>query len=468
VEAALRRAVALWGRLAPSEYPNGALVFCSEGLAEAVHPPQPLQRRVYSCGRGFDTTVLREQLDAQRAPAYGLLVVDGSDAAIGTARGLGADGGPSGCPVVQLARLSSGTASRTRRGGQSALRYSRLRDEADLAFLRRVAERAAALLGEAHGVVLAGKADAKRRLLPELPPGLRAKVLCLVDLPCGADAEGLRQAALRARAAASSDRSREAEGAVARFLELLVLPGDASGALHCYGARQTAAALRMGAVDTLLVAAGAAEAAGGGGATAGGDLRALADIHGTAVVEVSDRTEQGAQFCRAFGVGACLRWPVDPELLEEPQGLQEAEEVAAADGSGPEVPTIADDAPRSAAEEPAGSSARCGEEALGAAQLGMVQPSGEAPAAGTAATAADEAVPPQAATASSALLAWLAEALKESLGDPSTAEALTACAEVLLTDDSVPAQEAVAQAGELLLAEGVPRGIVEELSVRAA
>merc|ERR1719471_15803 len=263
VETALRRAAALWGRLVPAEFPNGALVFCSEALAEVVHPPKPLRRRVYSCGRHFDVTVLREQLEAERAPEYGIIVIGGSDAAIGTARGLGAGAHAAGCTVTTLARISSTAASRTRRGGQSALRYSRLREEADLAFLRRVAEKAQLLLQNVRALVLAGKADSKRRLLFELPALLRGKVICVLDSSYNAGDEGLRQAAFRAQSAASAEINREADEALCRFLERVAMPTTPSETQVCYGVAQTAAALRLGAVRTLLMAAGAPGPGGG-------------------------------------------------------------------------------------------------------------------------------------------------------------------------------------------------------------
>jgi len=105
VEAALRRAVALWGRLKLSEHANGAIFFCSEEVAEAVHPLQPLQRRLYRCGKRFKTEVLHEQLEVEKSPAYGLIVIDGSDAIIGTAHGLGMVASSS--MVCKLAHLQS-------------------------------------------------------------------------------------------------------------------------------------------------------------------------------------------------------------------------------------------------------------------------------------------------------------------------------------------------------------------------
>jgi len=342
VEAALRRAVALWGRLKPSEHANGAIIFCSEDVAEAVHPLQPLQCRLYSCGKRFRTDVLREQLEVERSPAYGLVVIDGSDAMIGTAQGLGVASATSS--VCKLAHIQSNTASGTRRGGQSALRYSRLRDGEDLAFCRRVAERAGLLLSGVRGLVLAGKADAKHRLRAELPQSLRGKVLCVVNLSCSASMEGMRQAASDA---ADAERRGKTDDVVRSFLESTAMPDSPAGTTCCYGVQQTAAALDLGAIDVLLVAADWADPA-----RTKGDWRALAETHRTRLVEVEDRTQDGARFCRAFRVAGCLRWPVDPELLEERGGGAPGDARAPVAGQEADAEAAADPAV-SSGEEPA-------------------------------------------------------------------------------------------------------------------
>merc|ERR1711972_148748 len=104
-------------------------------------------------------------------------------------------------------------------------------------------------------LVLAGKADAKRRLLPELSQPLRDKVLCVIDLSRGAnDMDALRQAAMRAGNAANMERRSSAESAVRSFLETVNKPDVEAGVLCCDGDFQTSVALAMGAVDMLLVA----------------------------------------------------------------------------------------------------------------------------------------------------------------------------------------------------------------------
>eukprot|EP00973_Karenia_brevis_P043502 6028331-Karenia_brevis.AAC.1 len=91
-------------------------------------------------------------------------------------------------------------------------------------------------------------------------------------------------------------------------MELLEMPVSESGGIKvCYGRAQTLAALDLGAVETLLVAEGDNE----------DEWTTLAASHATDVVRVQDQSAQGMQFCSSFRVRGCLRWPVDPDLLDE-------------------------------------------------------------------------------------------------------------------------------------------------------
>lgn len=423
VEAALRKAIALWGRLGQAAHPNGALIFCSESHAEAVHPPCALRRRVYSCGRRFDTAVLREQLAVESAPVYGVIVIDGSEACVGAAKGLGSRPGGSGCAVSLLARVSSTAASRTRRGGQSALRYSRLREEADLAFTRRVVEKAVASLQGVRAVVLAGKGDARHRLQAELPPSLRSRVLCNVALPCDAGPDSLRLAVSRAGEAAIADGRREGDQALARFMDLACMPVPATEALVVYGRQQTLAALELGALDTLLLPSVETERG----------LKEAAGLQGTPVFEVDGTSEQGAMFLQSFAVGGCLRWPLDPELLEEEEhGAHEDADSHSSVGSA-EPP----------AQAPRGSS--------------------EAQASrGGPAVAEAEPTPQSTSESPTGLTCWLRESLQEALGEATAVESLVMCAEVLLGGDCTPGWETLSEVADLLVGEGAPQAIVDE------
>lgn len=416
---AISRALALLGRLAPRDFPHGVLLFCSGEVAEAVHPPKSLSRGVYRCGRAFDTSELRADLEALNTSAYHIIVIDGAAALLGTVQGL-----HDRLLVRQLGRIlpARPIASRTRRGGQSALRYDRLRDEAELAFLRRVVEKAAPLLESSPGFILAGKANMKRQLFTELPQVLRSRVLCTVDLACGAEGgqEALYQAAAKAADVVCADRGREMERAVGHFLELTRV----NAALCCYGETETAAALQFGAVERLLIDACSRTLE---------EWRALAQANGAIVVEVAPRSEETVEFCRSFSVGGCLRWPVELELLED------------------EGPSLT----QAAGEAVAGSPA---DEIVAPAARPVVELS---------------AVPfAESAAASSSIFAWLQQQLTDCMEHPSEAEALAIGVEVIVGGadgaTELEVEEALAQALEMLRGEGVPPAMIDEFANRWA
>lgn len=96
--------------------PHGLVVCASCERARVLSPPRPILRSSYRCDSRFHLEVLQEMLEA--TPIFGLVVVDGSEATLGTVQG---------AERKIVARLSSSTRGRTRRGGQSALRFDRLR-----------------------------------------------------------------------------------------------------------------------------------------------------------------------------------------------------------------------------------------------------------------------------------------------------------------------------------------------------
>merc|ERR1712110_682884 len=132
-EAVLSRALALWR---PGEFPNGLVIFSSKKFVEAMHQLQPLHSQTYTYDNHFDTSEVMEALKMCRA-TYGVIVIDGDEATIGTGQA-SASGSLKDVTVSKVGHFSAHIGSRIRRGGQSALRYGRLRDGAELAFLKKI------------------------------------------------------------------------------------------------------------------------------------------------------------------------------------------------------------------------------------------------------------------------------------------------------------------------------------------
>eukprot|EP00439_Symbiodinium_sp_Y106_P035825 s592_g4.t1 len=192
-----------------------------------------------------------------------------------------------------------------------------------------VVERVQAQLGGVEHFILGGKADMKRKLLKELPPELQRRVLGVLDLSlvcttanriafngvlaimglsknCGADRDSLRLAATKAQNLVDAPGQREASAAVAEFLEQVKLGGA------CYGPEQTLRALRLGAVQTLLVASSVE----GSWSCALADALQVAEAQGVRWFTISADSQDSVRFCSAFGIGGLLRWDPAPEVLE--------------------------------------------------------------------------------------------------------------------------------------------------------
>lgn len=124
-----------------------------------VEPLKPIKTSLYFCDSKFHVEALLAQLG--QADKYGFIVMDGNGALFGTL---------CGSEKVVLHRMSVELPNKHGRGGQSALRFARLRLEKRHNYVTKVAE-AAAQTFLAHnrlavkGLVLAGAADLKHQLL---------------------------------------------------------------------------------------------------------------------------------------------------------------------------------------------------------------------------------------------------------------------------------------------------------------
>jgi len=298
LSACLSRVLALCQDLRVQDFVNGVLVFHADDIAEVLHAHEPLTSATLEFSGKFDTSMIKGAIQAWQERTYGIVVIDGSEASIGMARSALTDSFQNAA-VTSLSHVTAKLASRTRRGGQSAPRFARARQGEELAFLRKVADMVVDELRAARGLILGGKADMKRKLLGELPEFLRTRVHRMVDIDTGSRLQGLLMTARDVADVAARRRRLEAAEAVAHFMGLVSSQSD----LVCYGVQETTAALRLAAVETLLVSS----------CKTWDDLARSSGAH---VLLVSPETELGRDFCAGFQVGALLRWKVEAQLME--------------------------------------------------------------------------------------------------------------------------------------------------------
>lgn len=235
--------------------PDNGVVFFSGNVSDTegrpdikiweVIPPRPIESRHYRCDKEFVLEPLRQMVVDDRA--YGLIVADKSEAAIGYLQG---------SSIKTAYTLESNVPGKTRAGGQSAQRFARLRKEMLKSFLGEIAEKAQnAFLKKARddklmGVVVGGPGFVKDKLVDDdyLHQELQEKIITVESL--GHSGEGaLSELVEKAEESLEDSQAVLEKRLVNDFLENLKEENGKSE----YGVEPVKKALDMGAVETVIV-----------------------------------------------------------------------------------------------------------------------------------------------------------------------------------------------------------------------
>ena len=324
--------------------PTGLVVFTghvsvgadqTKMVAYVLEPPEPVASFRYRCDSKFYTEPLHEMLAEK--DVYGLVVIDWSEATLGVLRGK---------RIEVIKNLQSQVPSKHRMGGQSARRFERGHDIAVHEWYKKIGElmtEAFLTRPEIKGIIIGGPGYSKEEFATGefVHHELKKKILpTFLDVGY-TDEYGLRELVEKSREILSGlDLMRE-KTLVQRLMEEI---RKADGGLAAYGEEQVRNALRLGAVDTLLVSEGLRKAraklqcangdwegektiddAGelptcpkdGGPLTVVesrellDDLTMMAGQTGTNVELISKDSEEGQLLLRAFGgIAAILRFRV--------------------------------------------------------------------------------------------------------------------------------------------------------------
>ncbi|KAJ5661603.1 uncharacterized protein N7477_009219 [Penicillium maclennaniae] len=308
-------------------------------------PFKPINTSLYLCDNKFHTESLSELLESDQK--FGFIIMDGNGALFGTL---------SGNTREILQRLSVDLPKKHGRGGQSALRFARLREEKRHNYVRKIAELAVQNYitndkVNVAGLVLAGSADFKNDLAQsDLFDGrLQAKIIKVVDVSYGGE-NGFNQAIELAAETLSSVKFIQEKKLIGQYFQEI---SQDTGRV-CYGVEDTLKALELGAAETLIVyenldvtrwvlkdSAGAEVIINTTKAQesnrelfmdketgtemevveSNSFLEWLAEAYkdfGATLEFVSDRSGEGNQFVKGFGgIGAILRYKVNFEQLAD-------------------------------------------------------------------------------------------------------------------------------------------------------
>ncbi|KAI0648350.1 peptide chain release factor eRF/aRF subunit 1 [Trametes meyenii] len=233
--------------------PNGLVLFVGtiltdEGKEKKVsfdfEPHKPINTSLYLCDNKFHTEALQELLESDSK--FGFIVMDGNGTLFGTVAGNTRE-------VIH--KFTVDLPKKHGRGGQSALRFARLRDEKRHNYVRKVAELAVQHYITADkvnvtGLVLAGSADFKTELSQSdmFDPRLAAKVIKVVDVSYGGE-NGFNQAIELAAEALSNVKFVQEKRLIQKYFDEI----SQDTGKYCFGIDDTLKALELGAVETLIV-----------------------------------------------------------------------------------------------------------------------------------------------------------------------------------------------------------------------
>ncbi|KAK9352689.1 eukaryotic peptide chain release factor subunit 1 [Lipomyces doorenjongii] len=233
--------------------PNGLVIYCGEIItAEGkerklnidFEPFKPINTSLYLCDNKFHTEALSELLESNSK--FGFIIMDGNGALFGTL---------SGNTREVLHKFTVDLPKKHGRGGQSALRFARLREEKRHNYVRKVAEVAVQNFitndkVNVTGLILAGSADFKTELSQSdmFDGRLQAKIIKVVDVSYGGE-NGFNQAIeLSAEALSNVKFIQEKKLILQYFDEIAQDTGK-----YCYGVEDTLKALDLGACETVIV-----------------------------------------------------------------------------------------------------------------------------------------------------------------------------------------------------------------------
>jgi len=234
---------------------NGLVIFCgaipqngagSERIETyVITPPEPIHINLYRCDARFHTEYLQEML--REKEAYGILLVDASNATIATLQGK---------KLNIVRQMYSGVAGKTRAGGQSARRYERLRDAQLNSYytsLGRHANEAFLSIENLKGIILGGPGPTKFDFEKGeyLNYQLKNKIIEVIDTAY-VEEQGVKEVVEKAPEVMRKVRYIEERKIMQQFLYEV---GHDTGKIT-YGEEEVRRALESGAVNILLLSEG--------------------------------------------------------------------------------------------------------------------------------------------------------------------------------------------------------------------
>ncbi len=314
--------------------PNGMALFCGnisqkEGAADieiwAIEPPEEIKVKMYWCDQRFVMEPLKDMIKEKEI--YGIICLDKNEADIALLIGK---------RLEVIFHKESIVPGKTRAGGQSSQRFSRIREGLLNDWLKEIGEAANKIFGdhkEVLGVIVSGSGPIKEMFMKEdyMHTDVKKKVIGVLDTGYTGN-QGLEETVEKADELLKEAGVTKEKKLLQQFFYELHKPHGKV----VYGPEKVAKYTEAGAVDRIIVSemtpikayefinsqteekkiifSEAKPSEPGWDLMGEKDLpdymEEVADNYGSKVVTVSADTREGRQFLELSGVGALLRYNI--------------------------------------------------------------------------------------------------------------------------------------------------------------
>lgn len=275
---------------------NGMAIFCGNIGDEnktdlkiwVIEPPRPLTIKSYRCDQKFLLSPLEDMLDSDEI--YGLIAMDNKTAAIGLLKGK---------YLSTEAEMESLVPGKYKAGGQSAARFSRVRENLKKDWYGKVEETAKRVFENEKnlkGIIVGGPGPAKDDFVEQLHTDMKNILMGVVNIGYS-DAFGLKALVNESEEILASAEVAKEKKLLKKFFNLL----STKKSIITYGEEETKNALDNGVVEMLLLSESLDE-------KIIKDFKKIAKKYGTTVELISTETDEGKQLKQISGIGAILRY----------------------------------------------------------------------------------------------------------------------------------------------------------------
>lgn len=233
---------------------NGLVIFCGIILMEdgktekkikiALEPFRPINIFTYKCQNSFHTEPLLSLLEDD--DKFGFIVIDGNGVLFATLQGNNKE-------IIQ--RMPVQLPKKHGRGGQSAVRFARLREEKRHMYVTKCCEMATQHFiandrCSVRGLVIAGSADLKTVMQQSdhFDNRLKAQIIATVDVSYGFD-QGFNQAITLAADSLTNVKFVQEKKVIGKFFEEIAIDSG----MITFGVEDTMKAMELGALETMML-----------------------------------------------------------------------------------------------------------------------------------------------------------------------------------------------------------------------